>query len=1263
MDTAGRIRSNCLCQFLIHLTYTYMTQINHSHAFSRRLVLLCCSLLVVGLSLLASLVQAQQYTISYQGTLNFDSAPVSDGKYQMTITLYSNPMGTEILWTDTYSTEIQKGTFNLLLGAGKPLPDVKTLDKQLWLGVSVDGAPELKPLTKLGSAPMALNVADEAITKEKLAPDVLLMMANNLIHQDPQNNSTNSGTFSMTNPEDGRWHWSEHGNGDFWIDPSVNPVLAQFNHDIAPPHVFLGTVSADDLEIHLNDQVQRTWDANGNFTSATPADLTRVMRFKRGSGNSPNIIGGFGSGSATGNNVSGAEGSSIGGGGKSGNANTISSDYGHIGGGFANVINSSSANSAILGGESNTVGSDHGAISGGTSNNLAGTHSAIVGGFNLKIGARSFGFSGQTSSTQTDLNTNTNFNSQVAVFNDVDLLIGNVNDVARKLKFFEPNTSASYTGTNFTSFKAAGQGANIEYTLPIANGVAGSLLFLSDNTGTMTWTTGGGTGQILTLVGSTPTWTTAPSLSLKWYAESAASPTLGTAPVATGFGAVSHGESAVATGSSSAIGGGKNNTVPATGNFGAIAGGENITVSGDHSAVSGGLGNTISEPLSAIGGGQANQIDDIFSFVGGGFTNIVHSTSSSVVGGEENQILVNSGASVIAGGTGNIVDEDAELSVIGGGIDNKIEDGDRNNILGGSDNHIFTNFNSSILGGSDNQIHGWGNSTIGGGTGNEIDGSGTSVIAGGSLQKIHNAGHFSFIGSGIRNDISGEGNVIGGGTDNLIAANPLTGIAIHNAIAGGKFNIIRGDVSFIGGGEGNEVDNNSSWNAIGSGKSNFIGDIAIGEGGTAINMSGILSGETNKISANWSAIAGGSTNTIVAGSVNSFIGSGETNVVKSTHNAITGGQSNVIEVGATHSIIGSGQGNIVKSIKSVIGGGENNLVNLNATFASIGGGSTNIVKGDFGVIAGGQTNTITPNMDWATISGGHNHTVSAEAATITGGEGLIAQSYAQTVVGYFNRADGSFVKGTPHSNPTSGKDRLFVVGNGDNLVSRSNAFEVSYNGHSIVAQTNGTGGAMLLGSGAPNSNGGPPAVGAANSAIAGATYRDNIVYAWADIEPNPGPVVLPNLENDPCDQDQNQVIVHAEFGIKRVKRIARGHYQIELALEDPISRTPTLFAQNIAQIINPSPTYDCPESYGINSPGQQVSVVGTIINDGWASGIATCPCACAIIETTRVTNNIFDVFVKCLSFAGSSCGNSCYPADRSFNIIVTGRPAPSPGGF
>ena len=80
------------------------------------------------------------------------------------------------------------------------------------------------------------------------------------------------------------------------------------------------------------------------------------------------------------------------------------------------------------------------------------------------------------------------------------------------------------------------------------------------------------------------------------------------------------------------------------------------------------------------------------------------------------------------------------------------------------------------------------------------------------------------------------------------------------------------------------------------------------------------------------------------------------------------------------------------------------------------------------------------------ITGAGNH------ADIPGGDSLVAQSFAQTVVGFHNKPEGAFVQGSKSDfthNHTHADDPLVIVGNGT-IATQSNAFEVSYDGHSVV---------------------------------------------------------------------------------------------------------------------------------------------------------------------------------------------------------------------
>lgn len=145
-------------------------------------------------------------------------------------------------------------------------------------------------------------------------------------------------------------------------------------------------------------------------------------------------------------------------------------------------------------------------VGGGTYNTAAGYRSAIPGGARLTVGDNSFGFNGEnTANLVTDPPSNitdlTGF-AFTAYFGNVDLWIGNTTSAAKRLRFYENNSSLNYTGANFASIKApAVLAADYTLTLPVDDGNDGQAL-ITDGTGTLTWgnnlksTTGGAALQI-----------------------------------------------------------------------------------------------------------------------------------------------------------------------------------------------------------------------------------------------------------------------------------------------------------------------------------------------------------------------------------------------------------------------------------------------------------------------------------------------------------------------------------------------------------------------------------------------------------------------------------------------------------------------------------------------------------------------------------------------------------------------------------------------
>jgi hypothetical protein len=110
-------------------------------------------------------------TLSYQGVLQSSDGQPINGEEPMTIRLYADTAGQNLVWEDTYTANVQNGIFNLLLGSQNPLPADQQMDAPLWVAVKIGEAEEMKPYAPLSASPYALAVANGSITADKIAAD------------------------------------------------------------------------------------------------------------------------------------------------------------------------------------------------------------------------------------------------------------------------------------------------------------------------------------------------------------------------------------------------------------------------------------------------------------------------------------------------------------------------------------------------------------------------------------------------------------------------------------------------------------------------------------------------------------------------------------------------------------------------------------------------------------------------------------------------------------------------------------------------------------------------------------------------------------------------------------------------------------------------------------------------------------------------------------------------------------------------------------
>lgn len=650
----------------------------------------------------------------------------------------------------------------------------------------------------------------------------------------------------------------------------------------------------------------------------------------------------------------------------------------------------------------------------------------------------------------------------------------------------------------------------------------------------------------------------------------------------------------------SSIVGGDNNTIEEDSDHGFIGGGENNTIrnSTNHNFIGGGDNNDIkgSSDSNAITGGAANTIDSgDANFIGGGNKNEVEAGSYNVIVGGGGTTMVNgrpdgdknhiryTDYGTIGGGRGNLIDSISHDATIAGGIGNTIGPRDINPY---SDYYIANELGA----------------TIGGGGGNIANG-GYSTVAGGHHNNAY--GDFSFVGGGGHVTHGPGGNLAASGFSSIVGglSNTIDTIALYGTIGGGYSNFVGDTSSTISGGYNNSANGASGF--IGGGNANTIEDATTASslvGGDLNTIDGdysvIVGGHQNSNNTNYSSIVGGDSNTIISNAARSFIGGGQANSISNGNwTGIGSGQKNII-IGSTpgnanYSFIAGGSNNYVRNQHVFIGAGykdsaeglygtivaghNNNMyaqsggivagfentIDTTAISGFIGAGNENSIADSafYSVIGGGTFNDIEEKARNGVIGGGANNSIIAppstsggltySMATIPGGDGLTAQSWAQTVIGAWNIPSGD-VPFRYNGVSTDRDDPIFIIGNGRSVGLRGNAFEVSYNGHSIVYDQNNS--------------------GASNSAIRGGTYTDNVVYAWADAVPMAGA--------------PSRVDVNCDFGIASISYLSTGQYRVYLNLVDPegssinlecISATATLTATNPSEfacaIINTTPVY------------------------------------------------------------------------------------------
>ncbi len=530
--------------------------------------------------------------------------------------------------------------------------------------------------------------------------------------------------------------------------------------------------------------------ANNQFMVRVSGGMTVAVNTGRWSilpnATSPNIVGGYASNSVT----SGAAGTVVGGGGNSTYPNSVTDNYGIVGGGSRNRAGDSAGTTSdrpyatVGGGYNNVASGSNSAVAGGQQNTASGAYTAVPGGnnntaqgdYSLAAGRRAkanhLGAFIWADATDADFSSTANNQFMVRASGGMTVTV-NTGRWSILPNSTSPNIVGGHTNNSVTSGAAGtvvGGGGNSTYPNSVTDsyGVVGggSRNRAGDNAGTA---------------------------SDRSYAT------------------VGGGYNNVASGTSATSGGGSANT--ASSGYATIGGGNSNTASGAYATIGGGNSNTASASSSAVGGGSSNAAGGAYAAVPGGNNNSALGSYSLAAGRRAKadhtgtfvwadatdadfaSTAINQFALRATGGVTMIVGDGLLAvwpvgpnipSIIAGHKDNWVTaavDGatiSGGGISGADANRVTDNW-GTVGGGADNQAgNASGNNydanyaTVGGGTGNTA-GDDYATISGGSSNTA--SGSYAAIGGGSGNNATGD----------------------YGAVPGGRYNNANGDYSFAAG--------------------------------------------------------------------------------------------------------------------------------------------------------------------------------------------------------------------------------------------------------------------------------------------------------------------------------------------------------------------------------------------------------------------------------------------------------------------------------
>ena len=160
-------------------------------------------MLTAALLLVLSLPALAQETLSYQGSITDAARQPVTASYPFVFSLYASREGGDALWTESYdSVDIVDGTFTVELGSNEPFGDDLASNETLFLGIAVNGAPEMAPRMKVSSTLRARWAAHaKDVRGEDIHPNSVSINDTEVINSDGQWVGDAAGLRGETGPQ------------------------------------------------------------------------------------------------------------------------------------------------------------------------------------------------------------------------------------------------------------------------------------------------------------------------------------------------------------------------------------------------------------------------------------------------------------------------------------------------------------------------------------------------------------------------------------------------------------------------------------------------------------------------------------------------------------------------------------------------------------------------------------------------------------------------------------------------------------------------------------------------------------------------------------------------------------------------------------------------------------------------------------------------------------------------------------------------------